>query len=427
MEYSRIEHLESLRSSIFSRQAAIDPAAPVGNGERFPTSSFQQAGFAILFLFPVIAIIVVALRVYIRRKMKQFGWDDGLIVLAMVLSIAATVAGYYCLKTAFLGIRVADIPPTADPGLGLLWIFIAEILYNPILAIVKTSILLFLLRLGGHMTGIRYAIHSLNVINISLAIAVFITVIFQCRPINFYWDRMRDPTMKGTCIDTALFYVTTAGLTILTDLAALALPFWIFLGLKLSLKARVALMSLFLLGFVVTIAGILRMTTLIEINYHPAKDYTYDIRFCYSAVETNLAIITASGPALRPLLKSWFPSVFGTLHSDGTSQGAYSSKSRTGASRDATKMSGNASRVNTISSKSGMKSQFGTTSFVMKDLKRGTTGIRGQSPSGSEEEIMTYNGIVRTREVDVKYGEDSNTADERSLEDRRGNQTRFDY
>ncbi|KAH9211450.1 hypothetical protein DL95DRAFT_464881 [Leptodontidium sp. 2 PMI_412] len=432
MEYRRVEQLSSLRSLIFGRQEVIEPAAPVGNGERFPTSSLQQAGFAILFMFPAIAMLVVALRVYSRQKMKQFGWDDGLIVLAMSFSIAETIAGYYGMKTAFLGIHTAAIPLTADYGLGMQWNFIGQILYNPILAIVKTSVLLFMLRLGGHKREIRYAIQGLNFFNIALAISVFITVIFQCQPVNFFWERMRDPTLKGTCIDTGAFYIATSALTIFTDLAVLALPFWIFLGLKMPLKVRIALITVFLLGFVVTIVGILRMAWLIEISYHPAKDFNYDIRFCYSAVETNLAIITASGPALRPLLKSWFPNVFGTF-SSGTSREPYGSRSKMGASRDAMKShnnnnNNNTSKGNTMSSKSGggMKSQFGTTSFAMKDLKRGSE-IRSQSPSGSEEEIMTYNGIVRTTDVSVQYADGNTTADERSLEDRRDKQTRFDY
>lgn len=104
-----------------------------------------------------------------------------------------------------------------------------------------------------------------------------------------------------------------------------------------------------------------------------------------------------------------------------------------GASRDAMKShnnnnNNNTNIGNTMSSKSGggMKSQFGTTSFAMKDLKRGSE-IRSQSPSGSEEEIMTYNGIVRTTDVSVQYADGNTTADERSLEDRRDKQTRFDY
>ena len=45
-------------------------------------------------------------------------------------------------------------------------------------------------------------------------------------------------------------------------------------------------------------------------------DPTYNIGFVTSAIETNLALITASAPALMPLLKAWFPNVFGQNVSD---------------------------------------------------------------------------------------------------------------
>lgn len=46
-------------------------------------------------------------------------------------------------------------------------------------------------------------------------------------------------------------------------------------------------------------------------NLVPAPDPTYNIGFVTSAIETNLALITASAPAMMPLLRSWFPSLFG--------------------------------------------------------------------------------------------------------------------
>ncbi|KAM0245905.1 hypothetical protein ACHAP5_005055 [Fusarium lateritium] len=47
----------------------------------------------------------------------------------------------------------------------------------------------------------------------------------------------------------------------------------------------------------------------------------------------------------------------------------------------------------------------GIVSLHLKDMHRsGTqTEIRGYSPNGSEEEIMTYNGILRTTAVDIRY------------------------
>lgn len=63
----------------------------------------------------------------------------------------------------------------------------------------------------------------------------------------------------------------------------------------------------------VTAASIARLVILIVglYGFAPNPDPTYNIGFVTSAIETNLALITASAPALMPLLKSWFPSVFG--------------------------------------------------------------------------------------------------------------------
>lgn len=154
------------------------------------------------------------------------------------------------MRTAFLGVHVYDIPLTADRGIGMIWNFVGQILYNPILAVVKSSVLLFMLRLGGHRQAVRYTIHGLNAFNVALGIGIFITVIFQCSPVNYFWIRVSDPTAVGTCVNTGLFYVITAALTIFTDALVLAFPFWIFIGLKLPLRVKIALLGVFLLGAV---------------------------------------------------------------------------------------------------------------------------------------------------------------------------------
>lgn len=154
------------------------------------------------------------------------------------------------MREAYLGVHVYDIPMTADVSLGFYWNYIVQILYNPILALVKSSVLMFLLRIGGQKRQIRYSIHALNIINIGMMIAIFLTVIFQCLPIPYFWERLLDPTLPGNCIDTGAFYVTTAALTILTDVFVLALPIWIFIGLKMAVRLKIAIMFVFLLGAV---------------------------------------------------------------------------------------------------------------------------------------------------------------------------------
>lgn len=66
-----------LRAAVFDRQATpLDTSnlVPTALNDRFPTSSLQQGAYTIIFLFTSLALVVLGLRVYIRQRMKQFGW-----------------------------------------------------------------------------------------------------------------------------------------------------------------------------------------------------------------------------------------------------------------------------------------------------------------------------------------------------------------
>lgn len=52
------------------------------------TSPLQEFGLFIVVFFPALAVLIVCLRTYSRTVTGQFGWDDGLIIVAMVSSFA---------------------------------------------------------------------------------------------------------------------------------------------------------------------------------------------------------------------------------------------------------------------------------------------------------------------------------------------------
>ncbi|KAH7024452.1 uncharacterized protein B0I36DRAFT_387023 [Microdochium trichocladiopsis] len=372
------------------------PPPPGGYTYDWPTSPLQQFGFFIIFFFPALATVFYALRVYSRTSKKQFGLDDALVGAALVFSWTETSFTYNFMKYNYVGIHVWDIPLTNDPRPGLIYNFAVQIAYNPILALVKTSVLLFLLRLSGVQRPlVRWSIHALNALNIAMMLAIFIVVIFQCSPVAAIYD----PDVKGTCIEQGLFYVVTAGLTVLTDVLVLALPFWIFLELKISRKKKMALIGVFGLGGLVTAVGVARLLILYQGFFTaPSADPTYSIAFTSSAIETNLAIITASAPMLRPLLVQWFPRMFASTK--GTSAG--NGYNGTG--------SGYANQ-STLRSKPGHRSTpygAGVSGIRLQDISKARhhTEIRGDSPTGSEEEIMTYNGIMRTTNYTVTIDKD---------------------
>lgn len=127
----------------------------------------------------------------------------------------------------------------------MFWNYAVEILYNPILALVKASVLILLLRLFGQKDGVRTYIYVLNTLNILLMAGTFFAVVFQCIPVEFNWDKS---IIGGHCINQSLLFTVTASFNILTDLLVLALPVWIFWGLRIPKRTKIALLFVFLLG-----------------------------------------------------------------------------------------------------------------------------------------------------------------------------------
>ncbi|RSM06209.1 hypothetical protein CEP52_005834 [Fusarium oligoseptatum] len=127
-----------------------------------PTTNLQQGAMAIIFLFPVLAFLVWAVRMYSRWSTKQVGIDDWLVTAAMIFSIGLTIPTYFFFKYQFIGFPSKDVPDTYNAEPSLFWNWIMQVLYNPILALVKSSVLIFLLRLGGHRRSIRWSIYALN-------------------------------------------------------------------------------------------------------------------------------------------------------------------------------------------------------------------------------------------------------------------------
>lgn len=132
-----------------------------------------------------------------------------------------------------------------DPEPNNYWNFIQQILYNPMLSLVKSSVLVLLLRIGGHRARVRWSIYILNTLNLMLMAACLLVVIFQTIPIQATWDS----TVVAThSINFASFATSTACITIASDVLVLAIPVWLFIGLQMRLALKLGLLSAFLLS-----------------------------------------------------------------------------------------------------------------------------------------------------------------------------------
>ncbi|KAK0732731.1 hypothetical protein B0T21DRAFT_335085 [Apiosordaria backusii] len=344
----------------------------------------------------------------------------------MLMSVAETVISFFFIKTNFIGIPLSQVPPH-DPTQGLIWAYAVQILYNPILALVKSSALIFLSRLFGQKDGVRRFLLWLNIANISQMVAVFFAITFQCLPIAFNWD----PTIRdGRCVDRRILYTCTAVINIVTDLLILGTPIWIFTKLKIPRRTKIALLCVFLLGFLVTITSIVRLVLLVQglFNLTALSDPTSNIGFVTSAIETNLALITASAPALRPIFRrrerrGWLgrSSVAPPTRNGGPPPDLESGQKSLGW-EDANRSSSSPAR--SARAKFGRGgSKVGRGGRNKTASRRGGRGgklrpiitrvmtteqpqeLRSSSPRESEEQTMTNNGIMRVSDIQREINE----------------------
>jgi hypothetical protein len=69
--------------------------------------SRQEEVLSIIAVFTVFSFIFVVVRVYSRYLGRNFGWDDHLIVAAMVLMLAQTICTWEC-KSLLLSLYRED-------------------------------------------------------------------------------------------------------------------------------------------------------------------------------------------------------------------------------------------------------------------------------------------------------------------------------
>ena len=119
-------------------------------------------------------------------------------------------------------------------------------------------------------------------------------------------------------------------------------------------------------------------------------DKNFSLGFCVPSIECNLAIITASGPALWPLVRRWLPR-FASTHDRSYGDANYGSK-RYGVNSAHRRQSG------WIRAGDGPSNR--ASSFALKDMSKGSRpDIHSQRDS--DEEILTGTGILRTTQFHV--------------------------
>ncbi|KAJ8115896.1 hypothetical protein OPT61_g2565 [Boeremia exigua] len=265
-----------------------------------------------------LALLMVAMRLIDRAVSAKvyLGWDDLLIGLSGLASVGLNVPVIVAASLGF-GKDMWGIPPD-NITKSFKWLYVAYFMYMVAEALCQMSILAFYLRIMIE-PRLRTVVWILMGVVIAFGIANFLAMIFQCTPISFFWDGWRGQ-MAGFCgVDVRLFGFARGGIEIFLDLAILTLPLPMLAKLNMSPKKKIQVMSMFCVGFIITVVSCLRLWAFIKFaqTTNPTYDNVSGLYWC--ATESNLFTVVACMPALHGILRKAVRKVRGL-----SSYGSYS-------------------------------------------------------------------------------------------------------
>ncbi|KAM0802195.1 hypothetical protein BDR22DRAFT_140645 [Usnea florida] len=259
-------------------------------------------------IFITLVLVVVGLRYYTRLRItKSFGLDDWVIGVSLVPTLALTCVVLVADNVFGWNRHSWDLHPSRGPP-GYKLCITAQILFFWAATLNKISLLCFYKRLTGPVTPLWYkwCIIVALAFHAAMLLAFFIVAVNACRPLSAFFDPLA--TYPYTCINEGVFMLSFSIITIFLDFLLVLMPLPIVSTLQLSRKQRIAVNTLFALGFFVCIAGIVQA---VYVNEALVKSYdetwTGWPLWIASAIEVDLGILCVSLPAIRPLLAIYIP------------------------------------------------------------------------------------------------------------------------
>jgi len=279
-----------------------------------PTSPLQLTCLGVIYGTPALAAVFVALRIYTRRKLNlRLSWDDWLIIVPLLLSIALIGPSHRHVKMWHVGIHVWEVPPyDLEPNYDEYYAvnLSFNLLNLPILPLVKASIILLLLRAGSVIEWLKRVLYAILIFTIGSALIPWFLYIFICPPQTGNTWKPRTfgnlHCMGRHKMGEMLLWATCANL--FTDLLILPIPFIIVRRMMSArLRSRLVVLAVFTCSLAVTGIGAAKIYLTyrdrLYIVYKP--DWTYPIDFCINHIENNVAIVVANIPILRGLVTRW--------------------------------------------------------------------------------------------------------------------------
>ncbi|KAF1846871.1 uncharacterized protein K460DRAFT_402241 [Cucurbitaria berberidis CBS 394.84] len=308
------------------------------------THKHYDVATAVLVLMIVATGFTVA-RFYLRWKSHTFGWDDWIMIPAVLLYIGHSIMIAYCNLHGGTGKPLWEIT-LGEYSIWFQGVVGTAFLYPAMTACIRISILLFYRRIFGQAEAVvRLSIWAMIVLNCAFIVTFEIMPAFICTPMSAGW---RNPlTRKLHCRQDEFYYLYNIGLYssgLGMDIILLLMPVYPVMRLQMSLKRKLGALIMFMLGASACIAASYKLAiyvtqwgrtgTIDPKWWHtqmsraiPPQWDKYGYTFWIPThVEPTVAIIGSSLPALRNCLQIPFQKLSSAISESKAS--GYSSRAR---------------------------------------------------------------------------------------------------
>ncbi|MCJ1251879.1 hypothetical protein MMC30_009117 [Trapelia coarctata] len=253
-----------------------------------------------------LSTLLVGARMYTRiHVIRKVGWEDyvccvawlGLVIYSTLCSIVGKNGG---------GTHQWNLSQE-QYQIFLKLSNVEQALYNVVIMITKISIiLLYFAVFAVSRRSLTYAILQVTLwLVVFFNIAVTLVKIFSCSPVRKIWT----PPLPGHCLNLAAIFYSTGIFNLVTDVVLLVLPFEFTWRLKIDLKRKLGIYSVFALGSLAPIATALRLAKTVEASSNPDVSYwQYEI-LLWTMAEITTGIICSCLPTLPALFRHCVPKV----------------------------------------------------------------------------------------------------------------------
>ncbi|KAL4734403.1 hypothetical protein BDV11DRAFT_174819 [Aspergillus similis] len=266
----------------------------------------HDPGFALargMWAANAIAAVILILRVFAKIKLRQFRFDDILMVVAWAMTLAATVLLQKSVEHGF-GTDLELLVGTPDLKVVLKTIAIEIPLVTISTGFARSAFALYIIAILGRKRKYQIPLWTVMLLQLAGNIVSGVLPLSICKNVRILWDA----TVKTHCGDSAAvikFAYFSSAVNTASDFFLAVFPTVIFWNLNLRLRIKAGLIILMSLGILAMIASIIKTTKYNDIPGITNLGSTGGIELIrWGFAENLIIIITSSVPCIRPLLIS---------------------------------------------------------------------------------------------------------------------------